>query len=287
MADQPALAGKTAIITGGSGGIAGGIARYLLADGAALLLMARGREALDQRQAELVEAFPGARVEVFTGDACEAADVRAALQAAYDLDGHLDIVVALAGGGIGFRPLLMLDEAEFRYCLESNAVSTFMAIRYGAPLMRRGGAIVCISSNAARIIFPWFGPYSIAKATVESLVRSAAEELGGAGIRVNAVRPGLIPVSGTADLFANEGIIRKFQEQMPLLRPGIPCGAPDDIGAAVRFLVGPESTWITGESIGVDGGNTLRKAPDLGELVDDQEAFSAAKRGQVLPEPSP
>lgn len=286
MPDAPALAGRTAIITGGSGGIAGGVARYLLADGAAVLLMARGRAALEDRRAELLEAFPGARVEVWVGDAFQAADVRAGLQAAYDLEGHLDIVVALAGGGVGFRPLLMLDEEDFRYCLETNAVSTFMAIRYGAPLMGRGGAIVCISSNSARIIFPWFGPYSIAKATVESLVRSAAEELGGAGIRVNAVRPGLIRANGTEGLFADAGIIGKFHEQMPLVRPGIPCGEPADIGAAVRFLVGPESSWITGESIGIDGGNSLRKAPDLGELVDDQVAFAAAKLGRVDPGPA-
>ena len=280
------LAGKTFLITGGSGGLAGGCARRLAADGAALLLMARSVAPLEARCAELREAYPGLRAEYHAGDATRATDVQAALAKAHALQGCLDGIVAVAGGGSGYRPLLLLDDEALTESFNKNVVSAFLAIKYGVPLMQPGGAIVCISSTAAKINFTWLAPYCAAKAAIESLVRSAAEELSGAGIRVNAVRPGLTRAGGTGTrFFPDPAIMAKFQAEIPLLRPGIPAGEPDDIGAAVRYLCGPESAWVTGQSFAVDGGNELRKAPDLGMLVEKglgKAAFEAVKRGKPL-----
>jgi NAD(P)-dependent dehydrogenase (short-subunit alcohol dehydrogenase family) len=281
-----ALAGRTAFITGGSGGLAGGVARALLRDGAAVLLMARGRAALEQRQRELGEQVPGARVEIFAGDACSETDVQAGINAAFAIQQRLDIVVPLAGGGSGTKPLLLQTPADLRDSFERNVVSVLMALRAAVPLMQPGGSIVCISSTAAKITFPWMAPYGMAKAAIESLVRSAAEELSHAGIRVNAVRPGLTRANGTgARFFPDPALLGRFQEQIPLLRPGIPAGEPDDIGAAVRYLAGPESSWVTGQSFAVDGGNEIRKAPDLGVMVEKSlgaAVFEAAKKGRPL-----
>jgi NAD(P)-dependent dehydrogenase (short-subunit alcohol dehydrogenase family) len=275
-----ALSGKSALITAGSGGISGGCARALARDGAALMLMARGRPALEERRAQLLKEIPEARIEIFTGDAFQPADVQGAMKATYAMQGCLDIVVAVAGGGAPGKPLVTLTEDELRGSLEKNVVSAFMAIKYAAPLMKRGGAIVCISSTAAKMNFPWLGAYCAAKAAVEALVKSAAEELGEIGIRVNAVRPGVIRAGNTGrTIFAVPEVVEMYRENVPLLRPGIPLGEPDDIGGAVRYLCGPEAPWVTGQSIAVDGGNELRRGPDLRDRIRDsmgREAFDAA-----------
>lgn len=264
MTATPALKGKTALITGGAGGIGMASAAALLRDGATVLLMGRRRDALAQSCQQLREHIPDAHVHFCAGDAGRASDMQAALKQAWSLNNRLDIVVPTVGGG-GFRPLLMHDEASFRAELDLNVVSAFLAIRHAAPLMARhgGGSIVCISSSAARLNFKWLSAYCTAKAGLESLVRAAAEELSPAGIRVNAVRPGLTQTDATAAMFDDPAVRDAFLEQTPLGR----FGKPEDIGAAVRYLAGPESAWVTGQSFAVDGGNELRKNPELDGAV--------------------
>ena len=145
-------------------------------------------------------------------------------------------------------------------------MSAFLVIRYATPLMTAGGSgsIVCISSDAARIPWPFLATYNTSKSGVEGLVKGAALELAHLNIRVNAVRPGLVQTPGTAEgLFKNEPVIKQFLEEKPLGRTGV----PDDIAAGVRYLAGPESSWVTGQSIGIEGGNELTKAPYLESLV--------------------
>src|SRR5439155_24782982 len=144
--------------------------------------------------------------------------------------------------------------------LQHNIVSAFLVIRNATPLMAKagGGSIVCISSDAATIPWPFLTLYNTSKAGVEGLVRGAALELAPLNIRVNAVRPELVKTKATATgLFANEAVIKQFTDEKPLGRTGV----PDDIAAGVRYLLGPESSWVTGQSIGIGGGNELTKAP--------------------------
>ena len=98
---------------------------------------------------------------------------------------------------------------------------------------------------------------------LDMLVRNAADELGEFGVRVNAVRPGLVPTDASQSLDADEGTRADYLAQMPLARTG----TTDDIAAAVRFLLGDESAWITGQCFGVDGGHSLRRGPDLDGLI--------------------
>jgi NAD(P)-dependent dehydrogenase (short-subunit alcohol dehydrogenase family) len=272
------LAGKTAFITGGYGAIAGACAKFLLKDGAAVLLMGRKQDGLDKAKARLLTDVPGARIETHTGDGCEEADVRAALQKAHNIQNRLDIIVPTVGGG-GFKPLLMLDADTFRAELNVNIISAFLAVRYGAPLMDHGGSIVCISSTAAKLPFAYLPAYHTSKGGLENFIRAAAEELGSANIRVNAVRPGLTRSGGTGPMFEDKAIYDKFVAEFPLGRGG----EPDDIGQAVRFLAGPESSWVTGQSFAVDGGNEIRKNPDLSDMVGQifgKDALAAVKRGK-------
>ena len=265
MADRP-LAGQAALITGGGGGIGSASATWLARDGAAVVIMGRTESTLlEARRAILDTAGDGATVEVFVGDALDEGDVRRALDAAAALADRIAIAVAVVGGGT-MKPLLMFEPDELLADLNRNIVSAFLVIRNATPLMAEGGggSIVCISSDAATIPWPFLATYNTSKSGVEGLVRGAALELARLNIRVNAVRPGLVKTNTTKDgLFANEPVIAQFLAEKPLGRTGV----PDDIAAGVRYLAGPEASWVTGQSIGIEGGNELTKAPYLEGLV--------------------
>jgi NAD(P)-dependent dehydrogenase (short-subunit alcohol dehydrogenase family) len=151
-------------------------------------------------------------------------------------------------------------------------------------MMENGGAVVCISSNAGKIPFSALAGYHASKAGLEGFIRAAAEELGSAGVRVNAVRPGLIRNKEDNPMFTNEAVFKEFAREYPLRSraPGR-LGENDDIANAVRFLAGPESAWITGQSFAVDGGQELRKNPDLSGMIAQmygQPALDAVRRGK-------
>ena len=274
------LEGMTAIVTGASGGIGSASAELLLRDGATVMILARRKDVLEETKAELLAAVPDGRVELFVGDGMVEDDIKAAFDRAYAIANRLDIVVATVGGGNGFKPMLMLDAQTFRDQFDRNVVSAFLAIRYGAPLMQPGGSIVCISSTAAKLPFNGLAAYHTAKGGLENLVRAAAEELGDAGIRVNAVRPGLTQNKRVSYLFTDEKIFGKFLDEFPIRR----AGQPVDIGQAVRYLAGPESSWVTGQSFAVDGGQELRKNPDLSHMLEANvgvAAWAAVKKGKI------
>jgi NAD(P)-dependent dehydrogenase (short-subunit alcohol dehydrogenase family) len=123
--------------------------------------------------------------------------------------------------------------------------------------------------------------YCVSKAGLEMLCRTAADELGRANVRVNAIRPGLVETELADPLLSDPQVVDDYLAQMPISR----VGTPDDIGAAARFLCGPESTWITGQILGVDGGHTLRRGPDLDHWAD--ALFGEVARTGVLTPTSP
>jgi NAD(P)-dependent dehydrogenase (short-subunit alcohol dehydrogenase family) len=281
MGDEGKLAGKTAFVTGGSGGIGSACAEICVRDGAAALLMGRRLEALEAARKQILERHPAATVAVYAGDALKKDDVVAALDAAFALQDRLDIVIPTVGGG-DIRPLLMHDVETFEADIALNITSAFLAVRYSAPLLARsgGGSIVCISSDSAKLVFPWLPAYGTAKAGLEAFVRAAAEELARVKIRVNAVRPGLTRTGATQMLFADEEMHRRFSAEKPLGR----LGEPEDVAGGVRYLAGPESSWVTGQSFAIEGGNELRKAPDMGPMVASifgEEAFQAVLEGRA------
>ncbi|ARS28579.1 SDR family NAD(P)-dependent oxidoreductase [Sphingomonas sp. KC8] len=276
---EAALKGKTAFVTGGSGGIGAATAKLLAQDGAAVLLMGRRLEALEQTRARLLAEVPGARIELHAGDAGQQADVEAGLDKALAIDGRLDIIVPTVGGG-GFKPLLMHDADSFRAELDYNIITAFLAVRYGVPRMKQGGTIVLISSTAAIMPFPWLGAYCTAKGGLEQFLRTAADELGSANVRINAIRPGMTKSDATAGMFEDPAVIQPFIDQMPLGRAGM----PEDIARGVRFLAGPESGWVTGQSFAVDGGHELRRNPDLtgvARAIFGSDVIDAVKRGEA------
>jgi len=225
--------------------------------------MARRQDAVDAVKASIEAAVPGARIVGHVGDTASEEGVKAGVQAAYDVAGRLDIVIATVGGG-GMSKLLDYDLEGFKRDFEVNLYPDFLAVRYAAPLMKaHGGSIVCVSSTAAVLAFDMLTAYCAGKAALDQFVRVAAEELGEYGIRVNAVRPGLTLSASTRPMVDFDAMHQRFLEQIPLGHTG----EPMDQAEAIRFLAGPESKWLTGQSIAVDGGNELRRAPNVADLV--------------------
>jgi NAD(P)-dependent dehydrogenase (short-subunit alcohol dehydrogenase family) len=147
----------------------------------------------------------------------------------------------------------------WRQVMAVNLDGTFLCIKHATPRMTEGGSIVAISSIAGSHTHRLMAPYAVSKSAVDALVRNAADELGALDIRVNAVRPGLVPTEMTEPVLGMTGLVNDYLAQMPLGR----LGTVEDVAAAVRYLAGPESSWVTGQCIGIDGGHSLRRGPDL------------------------
>lgn len=252
MTTTAPLAGQTAIITAAGGAIARATALRLAGDGAALLLMGRSLAPLQAARDAVLAAHPGSEVALHQGDASQSADIQAALSAAHALHNRLDIVIGTLGGG-DFRPLIKHDEASFRAALDINLTSAFLLVRHAMPLMPNGGAIVVLSSSVAVKHHEMLVPYSTAKAALETFVQASSIELARQRLRINVVRPGFTRSGGTAPIFGMPDALAQTIAMIPLARPG----EPEDIAAAIHFLAGPDASFITGQSIAVDGGGEV------------------------------
>ncbi|HUS41583.1 MAG TPA: glucose 1-dehydrogenase [Ilumatobacteraceae bacterium] len=257
-ADAP-LAGQTALITGGGSGIGLACARALAGDGASVVLAARNAERLEASANELRAEFADVAVATVACDVTDEASVEATCAAAADI-GPVRIVVANAGtGSAGPFHLTTLD--DWNQVLGTNLTGAFLTMKHAVPYLAAngGGSIVAMSSIAAVSTHRYMTPYNVSKAGLEMLVQQVADELGSSGIRANAVRPSLVPTDISAGLTASPEIVDDYLEQMPLHR----LGTTEDIASLVRFLAGPESSWITGMCISSDGGHHLRRGPNL------------------------
>lgn len=254
------LTGHSALITGGGSGIGLGIARHLVRDGAVVVLAGRSADRLAAGASSLVaHGAPAERVHTVVCDVTDETQVMAACDVTAR-HGRFTMCVANAGFGSA-APFHLTTLEEWNNVLGTNLTGAFLTLKHavGHLVGNGGGAVVAVSSIAAPLTHRFMTPYSVSKAGLEMLVRQVADELGGHGVRANAVRPGLVPTDATTTLTDTEVILVDYLAQTPLRRTG----TDDDVAALVRFLLGPESSWITGQCIGVDGGHTLRRGPDL------------------------
>lgn len=254
------FAGQSALVTGGGSGIGLESARHLAADGAAVLLAGR-------TEAKLTAAVDALRAEGFTADyaVCDVANedhVRAAVDKANGL-GRLSVAVASAGVGHG-GPFHHTTLEQWNDVMNTNLTGAFLTFKHAAVAIgRAGGSLVAISSIAGPLTHRHMTPYCVSKAGLEMLVKNVADELGEIGLRANAVRPSLVPTDITSGLMAMPELVNDYLEQIPVGR----LGTEGDVAQLVRFLAGPESSWITGQCIAVDGGHTLRRGPNLHPLM--------------------
>jgi NAD(P)-dependent dehydrogenase (short-subunit alcohol dehydrogenase family) len=263
------LDGFRALVIGGGSGIGLASARLLARDGALVTISGRTASTLDAAAAALAEE--GLSVRTAPADALNAVDVAAAVEAASN-GGALDAAVVVPGGG-SIKPVLLYEDDEFSREVDLNVRPVYLTLKYAGQAMVRSksGSFVAISSTAADFSARYLASYSAGKAAVDQLVRVAANELGEFGVRVNAVPPGLTRTPTTQGMFANPAMLEAFLASQPIGRPG----EADDIAQAVRYLLGPESAWVTGQLLTVDGGHTLRAFVNYADLIDIPDVQAA------------
>ena len=232
------------LILGAAGSTGSATARMLAAAGHRVHLAGRDRAALDALASEVGAAG------VHELDARDVAAVKTVVDAVADTEGRLDGVANLVGS-ILLKPAHLTSAEEWDDTIATNLTSAFAVVRAAAPHMRKdGGSIVLASSAAAQTGIANHEAIAAAKGGIIALVRSAAATYGANGVRVNAVAPGLTRARMTARLVDNEAQAEASRRMHVLGR----LGEPEDVASLVTWLMDPATTWVTGQTIGVDGG---------------------------------
>jgi NAD(P)-dependent dehydrogenase (short-subunit alcohol dehydrogenase family) len=247
-------------------------------DGGHVTICGRTEEKLAAAAAELQDAAAaggaGGSARYVVADVTVEEQVVAAVTEAAGPRGHLDILFANAGGSHTMGPIAEADLEGVRATVDLNMIGTFLCIKHGAPLMAAGtgegvggtptsgGSIIGMSSGAGHFPHRYLWAYGSAKAGIDMMCKYAAEELGHTGVRVNTVQPGIVDDELMSFITAGGPLLDDYLAEMPVSR----LGTVEDIAAAVRFLAGPESGWITGEALAVDGGHHLRRGANYGLL---------------------
>ena len=265
MADG--VKGYGVLVTGGGTGIGHACAAALAADGAAVTICGRTESKLTDSVERIGQAAAnGGSVAYVVADVTDEASVAAAVAAAAEPTGSLNGVVANAGGGGGMGPYHLQDTDEFLRVLHLNVLGTMLTVKHSVPRMRAagGGSFVGMSSIAGHVTHMYFGAYTPGKAGIEAIMRNAADEYGGANIRFNAIRPGFIATEIMEGIPRDGEVYDSYIDNTPMADVGY----PEDVGHLARFLIGPESRWITGQCINIDGGHSLRRGPYFGSFIE-------------------
>jgi NAD(P)-dependent dehydrogenase (short-subunit alcohol dehydrogenase family) len=257
---------RTVLITGAAGGLGSAAARRFAADGANLALLDRDGEAAEQLANEL--ATQGIDSLALAVDVTNAEAVENAISRVEQHFGRLDVLFNNAGVGSGSFSIAELPPEEWDRVIAINLRGVFLGCKYGVPALARsgGGAIVNMGSSTGRHDTITGGAaYMASKAAVEAMTKSLALQIAPLAIRANTICPGIIQTQLSFRQQERGDEVRFFAEfaaRIPLGR----VGQPEDVAAAVAFLASDQARHITGSSLLIDGGQTMRKwinAPDL------------------------
>ena len=258
--------GRTVLITGAAGGLGSAAARRFAAEGAALALLDRDGTAAEQLAHELTTQ--GASALAIQADVTDERAVETAIARVENHFGRLDVLFNNAGVGGGSFAIADMPPDEWDRVIAINLYGVFLGCKYGVPALARsgGGAIVTMGSSTGRHDTITGGAaYMASKAAVEAMTKSLALQAAPLGIRANTICPGIIQTQLSfrqQERDSEEQFFAEFAARIPLGR----VGQPEDVAAAVAFLASDQARHITGASLLIDGGQTLRKwinAPDL------------------------
>ena len=244
------------VIIGAAGGIGSAVCRRLAAKGARLFLVGQTAAKLESLAEELKASNSAGEYLPHVADATTSADIDLSFDGATDKFGPLAGATNLVGS-ILLKPAHLTSDTEFEHTLQLNTYSAFYTVRAAAKaMMATGGSIVLASTVAARIGLINHEAIATAKGAVNGLVISAAATYASKNIRVNAVAPGLVRTPLAAKITGSELALKASTAMHPLGR----IGEPDDVAAAICWLLDPATTWVTGQIVGIDGGLSTVKA---------------------------
>lgn len=249
MNSSQKLAGKIALITGGSSGLGLATAKRFVAEGAQVFITGRRQSELDAAAKEI-----GSNVTAIRGDVSKLDELDNLYAAIKQHSGRLDVLFANAGGG-GFMPLPEITEEHFDKYFGINVKGTLFTVQKALPLMPAGATIVITGSMVSIKGFPGFSVYAATKAALRSFVRTWTVDLKGRNIRVNVISPGTVVTPGYTTELGLQGVqLQAFEQQAASVTPLGRTGTPDDIAKAVLFLASDDSSYVNGVELFADGG---------------------------------
>jgi NAD(P)-dependent dehydrogenase (short-subunit alcohol dehydrogenase family) len=249
------LSGQVAIITGSSRGIGRAIAERMAEHGARVVISSRKLQACEE-VVQAINAKHGAgRAVAIAANISSKEDLAQLVQQTQQQVGPVDVLVCNAASNPYYGPQAGITDEQFRKILDNNIVANHWLIGMVAPQMieRKSGSIIIVSSIGGLRGSPVIGAYCISKAADMQLARNLAVEFGPHNVRVNCIAPGLIKTDFARALWEDAGMLKERMSTTPMRR----IGEPDEIAGAAVFLASQAGSYVTGQSLVVDGGVTI------------------------------
>ena len=249
------LDGKVAVITGSSRGIGRAIAERMAEAGARVVVSSRKLDACEAVCEGINTAHGAGRATAIAANLSSKDQLRALVDDSTARLGRIDILVCNAASNPYYGPLGGISDEQFRKILDNNVIANHWLINFTVPQMiaRRDGAIIVVSSIGGLRGSPVIGAYNVSKAADFQLARNLAVEYGPHNVRVNTIAPGLIRTDFARALWEDPQMLKQRTDTTPLRR----IGEPDEIAGAAVFLASKAGSFITGQSIVIDGGVTI------------------------------
>lgn len=241
-----------AVVTASTAGIGLGIVRRLASEGARVVVSSRKQQSVE----ETVQELRGEGLQV-AGIACHVGDkaqIQRLIQFTVETYGQLDILISNAAVNPASGPIMTMDDSAIQKVVDVNIVSAVLLAKAAVPHMKRGGAIVFVSSYTAFNPSPPIAMYAVSKTALLGLTKALAEELGPDGIRVNCIAPGIVPTKFASALVSSPELAELNKSRTLAGR----LGTPGDMAATVAFLASEDAAYVTGETIVVAGGMQSR-----------------------------